>query len=148
VLLFVPIEGAFTLAVQFDSSFFDEAFTRNIVVVCPTTLLATMRTIGHIWRQEKQNQNVKEIVTQAGDLYDKLAGFVKDMQELDSKLRMAQKSFDNAFNKLSTGRGNLLSRAEKIRALGAKTSKQLPGHLLDNQLANEFEDEASILDIT
>ncbi len=148
VLLFVPIEGAFTLAVQFDSSFFDEAFSRNIVVVCPTTLLATMRTIGHIWRQEKQNQNVKEIVTQAGDLYDKLAGFVKDMQELDSKLRAAQKSFDSAFNKLSTGRGNLLSRAEKIRALGAKTSKQLPGHLLDDQLADEIEDEAIILDIT
>jgi DNA recombination protein RmuC len=148
VLLFVPIEGAFTLAVQFDSSFFDEAFSRNIVVVCPTTLLATMRTIGHIWRQEKQNQNVKEIVTQAGDLYDKLAGFVKDMQEVDSKLHAAQKSFDSAFNKLSTGRGNLLSRAEKIRALGAKTSKQLPGHLLGEQLADEVEDEVEVLDIT
>jgi DNA recombination protein RmuC len=142
VLMFVPIEAALTLALQHDSGIYEQAFSRNVVVVSPTTLLATMRTIAHIWRQESQIQNVKEVFRQAGDLYDKFVGFVKDMEELGGRLKLAQNAFDSAFNKLSSGRGNLVGRAEKLRQMGAKTGKQLPRHLID-----DGENDATVLEL-
>ncbi len=126
ILVFIPIEAAFNLALQRDTTLYDTAFEKNIVIVTPSTLLATLRVVENLWRQEKQNRNALEIANQAGKLYDKFSGFLEDMEKLKARLRQAQESFDAAENKLQSGRGNLISRTEKLKALGARTSKQLP----------------------
>lgn len=140
VLLFIPIEPAFALAVQNNPGLFDEAFEKNIVIVCPSTLLATLRTVANIWRQEKQNVNALEIAKQSGDLYDKFVGFTDDLIEVGKKLDIAKVSYSDAMKKLTEGRGNLVSRAENIKQLGAKTTKSLPQALLDrsNEDSNLF----------
>jgi len=139
VVLFVPIEPALMLAMEHDKSLFQDALKRNIVMVSPTTLLAVLRTIAHVWRQEQQNQNAQEIARQAGDLYDKLAGFVDDMQTLGNRIEQASKSYETAFNKLSSGRGNVLSRAQKLHRLGVQSSKTLPENLLQAALESDEE---------
>lgn len=126
VLMFVPLEPAFIVAVRKDPTLFDDAFAKRIVLVCPSTLLATMRTVRNIWRQEDQKRNVLEIANQSGALYDKFVGFVDDLKDIGVKLRQTQDSFDAAHNKLISGKGNLVSRAERVRQLGAKASKRLP----------------------
>jgi DNA recombination protein RmuC len=131
VLMFIPIEPAFALAVQSDPGIFYEAFEKNIVIVSPTTLLATLRTIASIWKQEKQNANALEIAKQSGELYDKFVGFVKDLISLGSNLKQTKENYDSAMNKLVEGRGNLVSRAENIKHLGANTTKSIPDALLD-----------------
>lgn len=131
VLMFVPIEPAFALAVQNDPNLFYEAFEKNIVIVSPTTLLATLRTIASIWKQEKQNKNALEIARQSGDLYDKFVGFVDDLSLVGSNIKTTQVNYDKAMNKLSEGRGNLIRKAENIKELGAKATKSLPQSLLD-----------------
>lgn len=131
VLLFIPIEAAFTVAVQEDTEIFMDAFDRNIVIVSPSTLLATLRTIQNIWRFEHQNRNAKEIADKAGALYDKFVNFVHDLEEIGQKLGSAQKTYDKAHNKLTSGRGNLVSRAETMKELGARVSKSIPDHLAD-----------------
>lgn len=131
VLMFVPIEPAFALAVQNDANLFYEAFEKNIVIVSPTTLLATLRTIASIWKQEKQNKNALEIARQSGDLYDKFVGFVDDLSLVGSNIKTTQANYDKAMKKLSEGRGNLIKKAENIKELGAKTTKSLPQSLLD-----------------
>ena len=131
VLMFVPLEPAFIVAVRRDPTLFDDAFARRIVIVCPSTLLATMRTVRNIWQQEHQKRNVLEIARQSGALYDKFVGFVEDLTDIGEKLQQAQSSYDAAHNKLTSGKGNLVSRAERIRELGAKASKRLPLHAVD-----------------
>jgi DNA recombination protein RmuC len=131
VLLFMPIEPAFSLAVQNDINLFNEAFEKNIVLVTPSTLLATLKTIASIWRQENQNRNAMEIARQGGALYDKLEGLLKDLIEIGNKIKGSQKSYEDAMKKLYSGSGNLLKRAEDIRKLGAKVTKILPQNLLD-----------------
>lgn len=131
VLLFIPVEPALSLAVQQDSSLFNSAFEKNIIIVSPSTLLATLRTISSIWKQEYQNRNALEIARQSGDLYDKFVGFVQDLTDLGSRIGAVRDTYDKAMNKLSTGKGNLVARTEKIRSLGANTSKGLPQDLLD-----------------
>lgn len=131
VLLFVPIEPAFALAVQHDTQLFNDAFERNIVIVSPSTLLATLRTVANIWRQENQNKNAIDIANKAGDMYDKFVGFVDDLITLGSKMRDSQKAYEGAMNKLSTGAGNLVKRSEDLKKLGAKASKSLRQDLLD-----------------
>jgi DNA recombination protein RmuC len=130
VLMFVPLEPAFIVAVRRDPTLFDDAFARRIVIVCPSTLLATMRTVRNIWRQEDQKRNVLEIANQSGALYDKFVGFVADLKDIGVKLRQTQESYDAAQNKLITGKGNLISRAERVRQLGARASKRLPLNLV------------------
>jgi DNA recombination protein RmuC len=125
VLLFVPIEPAFALAVGKDHGLFNEAFDKNIVIVSPTTLLATLRTVANIWRNEHQNQNALEISRLAGSMYDKLVGFADDMGKIKQAIGKADESYNEAFKKLSEGKGNVLNTAQRIKALGAKTSKQL-----------------------
>ena len=134
VLLFVPIEPAFTLAVQHDPELFNDSFERNIVIVSTSTLLATLRTIASIWRTEYQNKNAAEIARQAGDLYDKFNGLVEDLIKVGKQMQLSRESYEEAMKKLSSGRGSLVSRTEKLKELGAKTSKSLPQSLLDRAL--------------
>lgn len=137
VLMFIPIESAFGLAVQHESSLYNDAFERNVVIVSPSTLLATLFTINNIWKQERQNQNAQEIARQSGALYDKFVGFTEDMLKLGERMDQARRSYDDALNKLSTGRGNLVRRAERIRKLGAGVSKPLPPGLLSDETDEE-----------
>jgi DNA recombination protein RmuC len=137
VLLFIPIEPAFSLAVQHDPDLFTDSFSRNIVIVSPTTLLATLRTIASIWRQEYQSQNAAEIAKQGGDLYDKFVGFAEDLEKIGERIRQTQESYESAVNKLSTGRGNLVRRAENMKSLGVKTNKNLPPRFLGDELGEE-----------
>jgi DNA recombination protein RmuC len=125
VLMFVPIEPALTLAMQADETLFNEALSRNIVLVTPSTLLATLRTIQNIWRFEYQNQNALKIAQKAGDLYDKFVSFTEDMLDLGKRLDTTQKSYEAAMNKLKDGRGNIIKRTEELRTMGAQTSKKL-----------------------
>lgn len=131
VLLFIPIESAFAVAVQSDSEIFNDAFDQNIVIVTSSTLLATLRTIANIWKQEYQNRNVLEIARQGGDLYDKFVNFTEDLIDLGKKMKSAQGAYEDSMKKLYEGRGNLIRRAENLRELGAKVSKQLDPKLVD-----------------
>nr|WP_320118114.1 DNA recombination protein RmuC [uncultured Marinifilum sp.] len=131
VLMFVPIESSFAIAVQADQELFNFAWEKKIVIVSPSTLLATLRTIASIWKQEHQNRNVLEIARQGGALYDKFVGFVDDMQNLGRQMDTTKKTYSAAMNKLSDGKGNLVRNAEKIRELGAKVKKKLPQNLID-----------------
>lgn len=124
VLLFMPVEPAFSVAVQADGEMFTDAFEKNIILVGPSTLLATLRAIRNIWRHEQQNQNAIEIAHSAGLLYDKFVAFAADLEEIGSRLDATRKSYDKAHNKLASGRGNLVSRTEKLRQLGARASKR------------------------
>ncbi|MEY2661737.1 MAG: hypothetical protein RIQ35_54 [Pseudomonadota bacterium] len=132
VLMFIPIEPAFLLALKSAPNLYQEALAMNIVLVCPSTLMATLRTVAHLWRQDHQNKNALEIARQCGALYDKFVGFVDDMEKLGQRIDQAQTSYHDAFNKLKTGKGNLIRTAEKVRELGVKPSKTLPTGLLDN----------------
>ncbi len=140
VLLFIPIEGAFSAALQADNSLFQEAFDKNVVLVSTSTLLATLKTIASIWKQEYQNQNAVEIARQGGDLYDKFVGFSEDLITLGKQLNTAKGTYDGAMNKLSEGKGNLVSRSEKMRKLGLKTSKNMNQKLVDRSSDNGLEE--------
>ena len=132
VLMFIPIEPAFLLALKTAPNLYQEALAKNIVLVCPSTLMATLRTVAHLWRQDHQNNNALEIARQCGALYDKFVGFVDDMEKLGQRIDQAQTSYHDAFSKLKTGKGNLIRTAEKVRELGVKPSKTLPTGLLDS----------------
>ena len=114
--MFVPIEPAFLLALKTAPNLYQEALAKNIVLVCPSTLMATLRTVAHLWRQDHQNRNALEIAKQCGTLYDKFVGFVDDLEKLGQRLEQAQTSYHDAFNKLKSGKGNLIRTAEKVRA--------------------------------
>lgn len=132
VMLFVANEPALMLALAEDSELFDKALQKNIVLVSTSTLLATLRTISYIWRQDAQNKNAEEIAKQAGMMYDKFHGFTEDLLSLGRQMDTARKSYDAAMNKLSEGKGNLVSRAERLKELGArKSAKQIDPRLLD-----------------
>ena len=129
VLLFVPVEPALNIAVQEDNNLFVEALERNIVIVSGSTLLATMRTVAYIWTQEKQQKNVLEIARQSGALYDKFVSFVEDLQGIGSRIDQLHKVYEDAMYKLHDGKrksDTLIGRAERIRDLGARSSKELP----------------------
>lgn len=126
VLLFMPIEGSFSVVGREDNSMFRYALDRNIVIVSPTTLLATLRTIAYIWQQENQTKNAKEIARQSGNLYDKFVGFLEDFEKISYHIDKTRGSYQKALNKLKTGKGNLIRRANKIRELGAEAGKQIP----------------------
>ena len=131
VLMFMPIEPAFVAAFQYDEKLFADAFERKIVVVTPTTLLATLRTIENIWRYERQSQNARQIADRAGAVYDKLRVFVEHMERLGQQLHTAQGSFDQAMNTLTRGRGNLVSQANRFVELGVRVRKELPKAVMD-----------------
>ncbi len=133
VLLFMPIEGAFLLALEQDNTFFKTAYEQNIVVVSPSTLLVTLRTIEHIWRSEYQERNAKAIAESAEALYEKLVAFVEDMEKIGEQIGRTQKSYEGAMNKLSSGKGNLIRRVEGMRKLGLKPKKLLPSSITNNE---------------
>tara|TARA_R100000027_G_scaffold52103_2_gene40816 strand:- start:47149 stop:48480 length:1332 start_codon:yes stop_codon:yes gene_type:complete len=137
VLLFVPIEPAFIEALREDPSLFDYAFARKIVLVTPTTLLATLKTVASIWRQDKQNRNALEIARLGGELYDKFVGFTSDLDEIGKRLEQARSSHDSAVNKLVSGRGNAVRTIQKMRELGLKTKKDLDSDRIDQALQSE-----------
>jgi DNA recombination protein RmuC len=131
VLMFVPVEPAFALALREKQDLFEDAFNRNVMIVSPTTLLISLRTIASIWRYEYQNRNAQELVRQCTALYDKFVGFVGDLEEVGRRLEAAQKSYDGAYGKLTSGKGNLVRQVERIRELGLKPTKLLPSHLAE-----------------
>jgi len=139
VLLFIPIEPAFGLAIQGDNDIFLDAYDKNIVIVSPSTLIATLRTIASIWKNEYQNQNAKEIARQSGNLYDKFVGFTSDLLKVGRSMDSAKDSYEEAMNKLSTGKGNLVSRVEKLKELKVKASKSIDSKL--SERAGSFIDE-------
>jgi len=130
VLMFIPIEPAFAIALSEDNSLYNKAFEQNIVIVTPTTLLATLRTIDSMWNNEKQQQNAIEIARQAGALYDKFEGLLQDLTGVGKKIDAAKTDYSLAMNKLVEGRGNLISRVEKLKKMGAKAKKALPENIL------------------
>lgn len=138
VLMFIPIEPAFMLAVTHDRDLFMDAWNKNVLLVSPSTLLFVVRTVANLWRQEAQTRNAQDIAKRGAELYDKLAGFVEDMESLGTRLNQAQKDYDGAINKLSTGRGNLIRQAEMLKKLGVKPSKSLPAPMVE--IANDAAD--------
>ncbi|HYQ57121.1 MAG TPA: DNA recombination protein RmuC, partial [Draconibacterium sp.] len=131
VLLFIPIEASFSVAIQEDQELFSFAWDQKVVIVSPSTLLATLRTISSIWQQENQTRNAIEIAKQGGALYDKFVGFIADMETIGKNLSTTQKTYELAVNKLHIGAGNLVRRVENIKKLGAKATKELPQNLLE-----------------
>ncbi|MDG1805158.1 DNA recombination protein RmuC [Flavicella sp.] len=131
VLLFIPIEPAFAVALEADHELYNKAFVKNIVIVTPSTLLATLRTIDSMWQNEKQQKNAIEIARQAGALYDKFEGLLQDLIKVGNKLKDTKTEYEGAMNKLVNGRGNLITSVEKIKKLGAKAKKALPNTLLE-----------------
>lgn len=139
VLMFVPVEPAFLLAVTCDRDLFLDAWRKNVLLVSPSTLLFVVRTVEHLWRQEDQNRNALEIARRGAELYDKFVAFVEDLESLGERLRQAQRAFDSARGKLASGRGNLVRQAEKLKELGVKPSKTLPSGLAEAAGAAEPE---------
>lgn len=129
VMLFMPIEPAFALAFKLKPELFEQAWDKNVAIVSPTTLLTTLRTVASLWKQERQQQNALEIARRGGELYDKFAGIVKDLETVGSRLNSAKDAHEDVMKKMSTGRGNLISQVEKLKELGAKAEKSLPAPL-------------------
>lgn len=136
VLLFIPIESAFAIALNKDSSLYSKAFEKRIVIVTPTTLLVSLKTIDSMWTNQKQQENAQEIARQAGNLYDKFEGFISDLLKVGKKMEEAKTEYGNAMNKLVDGNGNLIGRVEKLKQMGAKASKSLPENILQRAEKN------------
>ncbi|MBT8186568.1 MAG: DNA recombination protein RmuC [Croceitalea sp.] len=139
VLLFIPIEPAFAVAINSDNSLYNKAFEQNIVIVTPSTLLATLRTIDTMWNNEKQQKNAIEIARQAGALYDKFEGFVGDLTKVGKKMDEAKTEYKGAMNKLVEGRGNIVISIEKLKKMGAKAKKSIPDPVLKRAMEDDFE---------
>ncbi len=130
VLMFIPIESAYMLALQEDRSLHEFSWNKGVAIVCPSTLFSSLSTIASLWKLALQNQNAEEIARKGGALYDKMVGFVTDMQSIGKNIKTLEGNYDSAMNKLSEGRGNLLTQAETLKEMGAKTSKSLPSNLV------------------
>ena len=137
VLLFIPIETAFSIAINTDNTLYTKAFEKNIVIVTLSTLLATLRTIESMWSQRKQQENAYEIARQAGLLYDKFVGLVTDLQKVGKRIDETRSEYDSAFNKLSEGKGNLITSVQKLKDMGAKAKKSLDSQTIDNAIDNQ-----------
>jgi len=129
--MFVPIEPAFILAVASDSKLWQEAWQKNVLLVSPSSLLFVVRIVANLWTQELQKRSVQDIFKRAAELYDKFVGFVEDLKTLGQRLTQAKDSYDSAYAKLSTGRGNVIRQAEMLKQLGVKPMKSLPPELVD-----------------
>ncbi|GGD59035.1 DNA recombination protein RmuC [Muriicola marianensis] len=141
VLMFVPIETAFSVAINQEPALYNKAFEKNIVIVTPSTLLATLRTIDTMWNNEKQQRNAIEIARQAGALYDKFEGFVTDLTKVGKKMDEAKNEYRGAMNKLVEGRGNIIISIEKLKKMGAKAKKSLPDKILKRAKDDDLQEE-------
>lgn len=119
------------LAISHDSDLWQDAWKKNVLLVSPSTLLFVVRTVAHLWRQEQQSRNAQEIASRGAELYDKLSGFVEDLNSLGVKLKQAQTAYDGAYNKFTAGKGNVIRQAEMLKGLGVKPTRQLPQNLVD-----------------
>ena len=137
VLLFVPIESAFTMAMEMDPGMFTSAFEQRIMLVSPTTLMLALRIINNLWRVEKQNKNAQEIAQRAGAMYDKLAGVVEEVDRLGKQLSTVQGTYDNVYSRLATGKGNLVRQVETVRSLGASAKKTIAPSMIENASHDE-----------
>ena len=143
VLMFMPIEAAYLMAIEADSSIFEEAFERRIAVVTPSTLYATLKLIEQLWRYERQTENVAKLTKQAGSLHDKFVGFLQSFEDIQKHISKAQDSYDKALGQLKNGRGNLMNQAKTLADLSGKAKKEIPKHLLDNDgEQHELKDES------
>ena len=142
VLLFLPIESSFSIAIQEDQELFNYAWDNKVVIVSPSTLLASLRTIASIWKQENQTKNALEIASLGASLYDKFVNFVLDLEKVGKGIETAQSNYNNALNKLQTGKGNLIRTSEKLKDLGIKTQKALPDYLIEDEKSGESPGEA------
>lgn len=142
VLMFIPIEPAFAAALHADDQLYLRSFERNIVIVTPTTLLATLRTIDTWWNNDKQQKNALEIATQAGALYDKFDGLITDLIKVGKRMNDAKGEYEHAMNKLSTGKGNLISRVDRLKKLGAKAKKSMPDNIIRKAQESDIEEES------
>ncbi|MEM1339085.1 MAG: DNA recombination protein RmuC [Bacteroidota bacterium] len=144
VLLFVPIEPAFAIAINEDNTIYNKAFEQNIVIVTPSTLLATLRTIDTMWSNEKQQKNAIEIARQAGALYDKFEGFVSDLTRVGKKMDEAKNEYRGAMNKLVEGRGNIITSIERLKKMGAKAKKSIPEPILKRALEDDEVEQSKL----
>jgi DNA recombination protein RmuC len=131
VMMFMPVEPAFLLAIQHDPGLWNYAYDKGILFISPTNLIAALKMVASMWQQEYQSRNVLEIADQSGKLYDKFVGLVDDLVEVGRKLQSTRTSYESSMKKLSSGHGNLVSRVEKIKKLGAKASKELPKAIIE-----------------
>ena len=143
VILFVPIEGAYSVALQAEPGLYQEAFDKNIALVSATSLWSTLRTVGTLWRQERQNANVQEIIRQASDLYDKFVGFSEELVKVGNQMDTAKRTYENSMKMLIEGKGNLVLRSESLRLLGLKNSKSVHPNLVDRALDGSASEEES-----
>ncbi len=143
VLLFIPIEAAFMEATKFDGTLYELAFSKKIILVSTSTLLATLKTIAMAWRQEKQTRNVIEIADAGGKLYDKFVGLSEDLLKLGDQFTTAQKTYESSMNKMVDGRGNLITQVERLKKLGSKTKKELDSRMIERANLGEFSNESS-----
>jgi len=134
VLMFIPVEPAFMLAISQDNEMWQDAWKKNVLLVSPSTLLFVVRTVAHLWRQEQQNRNAQEIARRGAELYDKLVGFVEDLKGIGSRLKQTQNEYDKAYGKFVDGRGNVIRQAEMLKSLGVKPSKSMPTDVLDTAI--------------
>jgi DNA recombination protein RmuC len=134
VVMFVPIEPAFAAAIRLDSTLWENAFRKNVLIVSPSGLLFVLRTVAVLWRQESQARNVRDIAKKGADLYNKLVGFVEELDLVGLRLRQAQVSFDDARKRLCTGQGNVIRQAEMLKDLGVKPNKTLPADLIESAI--------------
>ena len=142
VILFVPIEGALSEALREDPALTEYALERNITIATPTTLMMALKTIANVWAVERRNKNAELIADRAGKLYDKVSGFVQSIEKVGERLGMAQDSYDQAFNQLSKGRGNVISQVEALRTLGAKTTKRITTEFDDAETAQITQEDS------
>ena len=139
VFMFIPVEPAFMVAISHDSELWHDAWSKNVILVSPSTLLFVVRTVAHLWRQEQQSRNAQEIANRGGELYDKLVGFVEEFEAVGRRLVQVKESYDVAHKKLSSGRGNAIRQAEQLRQLGVKPTKALPMPIVDLALDEALE---------
>lgn len=132
VMMFIPNESAYICAMQYDHRIWQEAYSNRVLIISPTHLISVLKLIEQVWCHDRQTRNAIEIATESGKMYDKLVGFIEDLQQIEKSLNGAKNSYDNAIKKLSTGNGNLIGKAEKLKNMGAKASKSLPSNLITN----------------
>lgn len=148
VLAFIPVEPAFMTAVTNDDELFMDAWNKNVLLVSPSTLLFVVRTVAHLWRQEAQSRNAQDIAKRGAELYDKLCGFVEDLETVGNRISQAQKAFDLAHGKLATGRGNVIRQAEMLRDLGVKPTKALPAAVVERATESESDNVVALAAIS